>query len=182
MISATDNPFSRSISLFSSTKSQPIFSGEYFAQRGLARAAQPDQRDAGKRRPPRRRRVAAGKQILGPRDLARGGFPKQVADDLPVRGRFGCRNKVLEMRAHRVRYASEQHDGDVAFAAFKLGDVALGNAGNLGEHLARHAAKRPRGADALAELFEKTGFRILVMIPAVGRECGRVRKHNAGKH
>src|SRR6478672_11894385 len=64
------------------------------------------------------------------------------------------------MRAHRVRDPPQQHDRDVALAAFKLGNVAFGNAGDLGEHLSRHAAKRAHGPNTLAELFEKAGFAI----------------------
>ena len=64
------------------------------------------------------------------------------------------------MRAHRIRHPAEQHDRDVALAAFELGDIAFGNAGDLCQHLARHAAQRPHGADALAELLEKSGFGI----------------------
>ncbi len=64
------------------------------------------------------------------------------------------------MRAHRVGDTAEQHDRDIALAAFELRDVALGNPGHPGEHLARHAAQRAHGADALAELFEEAGFRI----------------------
>ena len=69
-------------------------------------------------------------------------------------------NEVFEMRAHRVRDPAQQHDRDVALAAFELGDVAFGNAGDFCQYLARHAAKRAHGADALAELFEKAGFGI----------------------
>ena len=69
-------------------------------------------------------------------------------------------NQVFEMRAHRVRHPPQQHDRDVALAAFELGDIAFGNAGDFCQHLARHAAQRAHGADALAELFEKAGFGI----------------------
>ena len=64
------------------------------------------------------------------------------------------------MRAHRIRHPAQQHDRDVALAAFELCDIAFGNAGNFGEHLSRHAAKRAHGAHALTELFEKAGFGI----------------------
>jgi hypothetical protein len=64
------------------------------------------------------------------------------------------------MRAHRVRDAAQQHDRDIALAAFELRDVALGNSRHLGEHLPRHAAQRAHGADALPKLFEKEGFGI----------------------
>src|SRR5476651_909670 len=64
------------------------------------------------------------------------------------------------MRAHRVRHPAQQHDRDVALAAFELGDVAFGNAGDLREHFSRHAAQRAHGADTLAELLEKAGFGI----------------------
>ena len=78
------------------------------------------------------------------------------------------------MRAHRVRYPAQQHDRDVALAAFELRDIAFGNAGDFREHLARHAAQRAHGADTLAELFEKAGFGI-----AVGQFRVIFRKHNA---
>ncbi len=66
------------------------------------------------------------------------------------------------MRAHRVRDAAQQHDRNVAFAAFELRDVAFGNAGNLGEHFARHAAQRAHGAHALAELLQEIDFGIAI--------------------
>ena len=78
----------------------------------------------------------------------------------PVRRRLAVGNEIFEMRAHRLRHAAQQHDRDIAFAALELGDVAFGNAGDFGEHLARHAAQRPRGADPLTELFEEAGFGI----------------------
>src|SRR3569832_175278 len=64
------------------------------------------------------------------------------------------------MRAHRIRYPSEQHDRDVAFSALELRDVAFGNAGDFGEYFSRHAAQRTHGAHPLAKLFEKGGFGI----------------------
>ena len=96
----------------------------------------------------------------------------------PVRRRFAGRNQVFEMRAHRVRDPAQQHDRDVALAAFELGDIAFGNAGDFGQHLARHAAQRAHGADTLAELFEKAGFGIAIFghvprsffVPHTGRD------------
>ena len=64
------------------------------------------------------------------------------------------------MRAHRARHPAQQHDRDVALAAFELGNVAFGNAGDFREYLSRHAVKRAHGADALAELLEKACFGI----------------------
>src|ERR1700726_204725 len=64
------------------------------------------------------------------------------------------------MRGHRIRHAAQQHDRDVALAAFELRDIALGNAGDFREHLSRHPAQRAHGADTLPELFEKAGFGI----------------------
>ncbi len=82
------------------------------------------------------------------------------------------------MRGHRVRHPAQQHDRDVALAAFELGDIAFGNAGDLREHLSRHAAQRAHGADTLAELFKKAGFGIACF----GHVAPRIRlfrKHNA---
>src|SRR5260221_10908304 len=62
------------------------------------------------------------------------------------------------MCAHRVRDPAQQHDRDVALAAFELRDVAFGNAGDFCEHLSRHAAQSAHGADMLAELLEKAGL------------------------
>src|SRR6266849_10615952 len=64
------------------------------------------------------------------------------------------------MRAHRVRHPAQQHDRDIALAAFELGNVAFGNAGNLCEHFSRHAAQGAHGADTLAELLQKAGLGI----------------------
>jgi hypothetical protein len=84
----------------------------------------------------------------------------EVANDRPVRCRFSRGDEVFEMRAHRIRYPAQQHDRDVALAAFELGDIAFGDAGDFCEHLSRHAAQRAHGADTLAELLEKAGFGI----------------------
>ena len=88
------------------------------------------------------------------------------------------------MRAHRIRHPAQQHDRDVALAAFELGDIAFGNSGNFCQYLSRHAAQRTHGADTLAELLEKAGFGIEIFghVPVVrsGRDAD-VRKHNADK-
>ena len=72
------------------------------------------------------------------------------------------------MRTHGVRYPAQQHDRDIAFAALELRNIALGNAGDFCEHFTRHAAQRPRGAHALAELFEEFGFGVALLahVPA----------------
>ena len=127
MISATESPFCCSTSLLSSTKLQPTFFASILPERGFAGAAQADQRDAAERRAPRRRCAAAGEQILGLRDLRRRRLAQEIAKHLPVRGRIGRGKQIFEMRAHRVRDAAQQHDGDVALAAFELRDVALRN-------------------------------------------------------
>ena len=160
MISATDKPFCASISLLSSTKLQPIFFASILPSVDL---------------PAPRRPISAmpandvcrcadaplpDENVLGLRDLVRRGLAQEVAHHRPVRRGLAGGNQVFEMRAHRVRHPAQQHDRDVALAAFELGDIALGNAGDLGQHLARHAAQRAHGADALAELFEKAGFGI----------------------
>ena len=89
-------------------------------------------------------------------------------------------NQVFEMRAHRVRHPAQQHDRDVALAAFELGDIAFGNAGDLGQHLARHAAQGAHGADTLAELLEKAGFGIEIFghVPCRCFGCGGDRLGN----
>ena len=87
------------------------------------------------------------------------------------------------MRAHRGTRA-QQHDGDVALAAFELRDVALGNSRHLGEHLSRHAAQRAHGADALAELLEKADFGVglLAHVRVSNLVVHRPSlKHNAGE-
>ena len=133
---------------------------QHLAEGGFAGAAQADQRDARKRSPPLRREAFAGEDVLGLRDLVRRGLSQQVANDRPIGCGLGDGNEIFQMRAHRVRYPAQQHDGDVALAAFKLRDVALGNAGHSGEHFSRHAAKRAHGADTLSELLEKAGLGI----------------------
>ena len=109
-----------------------------------------------------RARAVAGENVLGLRDLVGGSLAQEIAEHRPVRCGLAVRNEIFEMRAHRVRHTPQQHDRDIAFAAFELGDVALGNAGDFCEHLARHAAQRPRGTHPLAELLEKFGFGVAV--------------------
>src|SRR6267154_5626633 len=76
------------------------------------------------------------------------------------------------MRGQRIRDPTQQHDRDVALAAFELRDIAFGNAGDFREHLSRHAAQRPHGADTLAELLEKAGFGIAVVGHFLKRSSG----------
>ena len=87
---------------------------------------------------------------------------RPLTTKLPItlHGAIAVGNEVLDMCAHRLRHPAQQHDRDIALAALELRNVALGNAADLGKHLARHAAQRPRGADPLTELFEKSGFGI----------------------
>ncbi|MGX1042617.1 hypothetical protein AB7M41_002323 [Bradyrhizobium diazoefficiens] len=125
MISATERPFCCSTSLLSSTKLQPTFFARDLAERGLAGAAQADQRDAAERRAPRRGCAAAGEHVLGLRDLRGRRLAQEIAKHLPVRRRIGAGQQIFEMRAHRVGDAAEQHDRDIALAAFELRDVAL---------------------------------------------------------
>ena len=158
MISATDKPFCASISLLSSTKLQPIFFRQHLAQRGFAGATQSDQRDTGKRHPPCCGTTATREHILGLGDLRRCRLAHEIANDRPVGRRFGRGNEIFQMRAHCVRYPAQQHDRDVAPAAFELRDIAFGNAGDFREHFSRHAAQRPHGANTLAELLQKAGF------------------------
>src|ERR1700704_3391075 len=79
------------------------------------------------------------------------------------------------MRAHRIRYPAQQHDRDVALAAFELRDIAFGNSGDLREHFSRHAAKRAHGADTLAELLEKAAFGIEIFGHIPGSVWSRMR-------
>ena len=160
MISATDSPFCRLDLLVELDKAPADLLRQHLAEGGFAGAAQPDQRDAGKRHLCAPRRRGRRDMSLGLRDLARRRLAQEIADHGPVRRRFACGNEVFEMRAHRVRHPAQQHDRDVALAAFELGDIAFGNAGDLCQHLARHAAQRAHGADTLAELLEKAGFGI----------------------
>jgi hypothetical protein len=108
------------------------------------------------------------------RDLRRRRLAQEIAKHLPVRCRLGRGKQVLEMRAHRVGDAAQQHDRDVALAAFELRDVALRDPRYLGEDLARHAAQRAHGAHALAELFEEAGFGVGTVAhePSLQGSCG----------
>ena len=168
MISATDRPFCASISLLSSTKLQPIFFASILPSVDLPAPRRPIRAMPANDICAAPTCAAAGKDVLGLRDLARRRLAQEVADDRPVRRRLGCGNQVFEMRAHRVRDPAQQHDRDVALAAFELRDIALGNAGNFRQHLARHAAQRAHGADALAELFEKVGFGVGISVMSRG--------------
>src|SRR5207302_8822145 len=114
----------------------------------------------GERHPPLRRGAPICEHVLDLRDLAWRGFSQEITQHGPVGGRFARRNEVFEMRAQGVRHPAQLLDRDVALAALELGDIAFGNAGNLRQHLARHAAQRAHGADALAELLKKAGFGI----------------------
>jgi hypothetical protein len=104
--------------------------------------------------------AAAGEHVPGLCDLRRRCLAQEIAKDSPVRRRLGGWNQIFQMRAHRVRDPAQQHDRDVALAAFELRDIALGNPRHFCQHFARHAAQRAHGADTLAERFEKAGFGI----------------------
>ena len=91
MISATDNPFCASISLFNSTKLQPIFFASILPSVDLPAPRRPisamPANDI--------RRCAdvplAGEHVLGLRDLARRRLAQEIADHGPVRRGFGRR-------------------------------------------------------------------------------------------
>ena len=102
----------------------------------------------------------SGQNLLGVGHLGRSCLAEKIADHGPVGRGIAVRDQVLEVCAHRVRDPAQQHDGDIALAAFELRDVALGNAGYLRQHLARHAAQSAHGADTLAKLFEEGTFGI----------------------
>ena len=183
MISATERPFCASISLFSSTKLQPIFFASILPSVDLPAPRRPISAMPAKDGRRVRGDAAAGENVFGLRDLARRRLAQEIADHGPVRRGLAVGNQILEMRAHRVRHAAQQHDRDVALAAFELRDIAFGNAGNFCEHFSRHAAQRAHGADTLAELFQKAGFGIAVsVISLVGLlRVNGFRKHNADK-
>src|ERR1700694_4737549 len=152
MISATDNPFCASISLFSSTKFQPIFFASILPSVDL-----PAPRKPIKAMPANDIRRCADAPWPARMSLACASW---FGVALRTRSRLTGRDQILETRAHRVRHPAQQHDRDVALAAFELGDVAFGNAGDFCQHFSRHAAQRAHGADTLAELLEKAGFGI----------------------
>ena len=91
----------------------------------------------------------------------------QVADHRPVRRCLRARDQIFDLFVHGRGDAPQQHDGDVAFAAFELRDVALRNPRCLGQHLPRHAAHRPHGADTLPKLFKKLAFRFCLQGHAI---------------
>src|SRR5260221_5221089 len=64
------------------------------------------------------------------------------------------------MRPNPVRHPPQQHDRDVALAAFELSNLGFRNPRNLWQLLSRHAAQRAHGADTLAELGKEAGFGI----------------------
>ncbi len=140
-------PASRSISRSSSTKGTPQLLRERAAERGLAGAAQPDQRD-----PLRAARLAQPEVAHQPEHdvleavLAAAG-----------RGSAGCRRcstegsrcveQLGQRHAQRARDVAQQQHGRIAFARFELREIALGHAGLLRQRLARHAAALARLAD-----------------------------------
>ena len=78
----------------------------------------------------------AGKDVLGLCHLMRRCLAQEIADHRPVACCVRIGNEIFEMRAHGVRHPPQQHDRDIAFAAFELRDVALRNAGDFCEHFA----------------------------------------------
>ena len=91
MISATDKPVLRLDLLVELDEAPADLLRQHFAERGFAGAAQADQRDAGERHPPLRRRAAAGENVLGLRDLVGRCLAQEIADHGPVGRRLGGR-------------------------------------------------------------------------------------------
>src|ERR1700722_7376262 len=64
-------------------------------------------------------------------------------------------HQSFDARAKRIGDALEEDDGNVARAGLELRQVALRDAGSLGELLARHVFSHPRRAHATANDMEE---------------------------
>src|SRR5262249_3607546 len=126
--------------------------GEPAPQGRLAGAAQADEGDAVA--PPRRHRRAERAAEEPPRlgELLRRdalqGLDEEGELARPVRP---LAHELRQRQAHRLRHLAQQDDRDVALAALELRQIALRDAGIARQDLPRHAAPRPRLADALAQ-------------------------------
>jgi len=121
----------------------------------LPGAAKADQRDAGERGPPMRRH-APRPEHPWPADLAWRGFPQEIAITChPARDR--PTESVFEMRAHRVGDARNSTIETLPLPAFEL-PYSVRKCRRLLRAPFATCAKRPHGADALPELFEKAGL------------------------
>lgn len=127
--------------------------GEPLGERGLARAAQADQRDAVQAVVARlgfaeqlRERDARRFELRGRSAV------QQVADQQPVGRVGGLVAQQLGQRAvERQGDLAQDQDRRVAMPGFEVGEVALGDIRGLRQHLARHAAPRAQPPHALAE-------------------------------
>jgi hypothetical protein len=131
-------------------------------ERRLAGAAQADQRDAADRGRClsgwRIRRFSAQRRNSGLDRIGLGSL-QQFAQQGPLTGQGLVAYQVFDRCAGRARHASQQDDRKIALAAFKLGEIALGDARSDGQRLARHAAKRAHLAHPLAKLAEEGAIR-----------------------
>src|SRR5216683_50410 len=144
MISATDNPFCASISLFSSTKLQPIFLASILPRVDL---------------PAPRKPIRA----MPANDIRR---CAEAPLAWPERTSLACAIWFGVALRSRSRSTGQSSAGSVAgIRSSRCAAIAFGNAGNFCQHLSRHAAERAHGADALAQLLEKQGFGIFGHIP-----------------
>ena len=125
---------------------------QHAPERGLACAAQPDERDA-RSRPYRRVRPERFRQRL-----ARARKRRLVASTQEVAyacGFAACGDVLAHDLADRAaqcaRQVAQQHHRRIALAGLEIGEVALRHAGHFGEPFAGHAATVPQRADALAQ-------------------------------
>ena len=128
---------------------------QHLAQRGLARAAQADQRHAlgavGALRP-RPYAEQLGQGLARALQVGFRAAAEQLADQQPV-GRFG--GDVAHQFGQRAVEGAcdlQQHqDGGIAHPMFQIGQMALRYASHLRQALAGHAAYGPQAAHPLAQ-------------------------------
>jgi len=77
---------------------------------------------------------------------------------VPVGRRVLAGDEVVEAHAHGVGDPAQEDDRDVALPALELGDVALREAGRLGQELARESAKGAGVPDTPAEFRQEERF------------------------
>ena len=124
-------PASRSISRSSSTKRTAELAGERGAERGLAGAAQADQRDAALARGFLVPELAHQPEhhVLEP--VLRQPF-QEAPDQAALDARVTLAEQLGEGHPQRAGDAAQQQDRRVAFAGLELREVALGNAAPRG--------------------------------------------------
>jgi hypothetical protein len=132
-------------------------------ERGLAGAAQTDQRDAAATLRRLRRRERAGEPRARRRQAA-GVEPAQKLGR--VRQVFRLPRLVEQQTAQRhlqrAGQPAQQQHRDVAAPALQLGDIAFRESGLRSQRSARHAAFRPQFAHALAEPPQKAFVAVVV--------------------